>query len=198
MKILVLGSKGQLGRCLNDQLDNTPHECIYTAREQIDIGDIETTKRQIMELSPDVVINAAAYTAVDKAEEEQEKAALINHLSVANIAHTCNQLDCWLVHVSTDYVFDGRSMVAYTEEDQTNPQSVYGETKLKGERAIQSSGCILASFKVLIRREGLPLDYLLMSVRFLQARQILSMPTGLQIKIIRGSFRCILLDSFKT
>lgn len=141
MKILVLGSKGQLGRCLYDQLDNTHHECIYTAREQIDIGDIETTKRQILEISPDVVINATAYTAVDKAEEEQEKAALINHLAVANIAHTCSQLGCWLVHVSTDYVFDGTSMVAYKEEDQTNPQSVYGDTKLRGERAIQSSGC---------------------------------------------------------
>lgn len=141
MKILVLGSKGQLGRCLNDQLDKLDYQCIYTAREQIDISEIETTKRQILEASPDVVINATAYTAVDKAEEEQEKAALINHLAVANIAQACGLLDCWLVHISTDYVFDGTSMEAYKEEDQTNPQSVYGHTKLMGERAIQSSGC---------------------------------------------------------
>lgn len=141
MKILVLGSKGQLGRCLNDQLDKSDYQCIYTTREQIDISEIETTKRQILEASPDVVINATAYTAVDKAEEEQEKAALINHLAVANIAQACGLLDCWLVHISTDYVFDGTSMEAYKEEDQTNPQSVYGHTKLMGERAIQSSGC---------------------------------------------------------
>jgi dTDP-4-dehydrorhamnose reductase len=141
MKILVLGSKGQLGRCLNDQLDNRDHNVIYTSREQIDVGAIEATKSQILEIKPDVVINATAYTAVDKAEEEQEKAALINHLAVANIAHTCSQLGCWLVHVSTDYVFDGTSTVAYKEEDKTNPQGVYGDTKLKGELAIQSSGC---------------------------------------------------------
>ena len=141
MKILVLGSKGQLGRCLNDQLDNRYHNVIYTSREKIDVGAIEAAKSQILEIKPDVVINATAYTAVDKAEEEQEKAALINHLAVANIAHTCSQLGCWLVHVSTDYVFDGTSTVAYKEEDKTNPQGVYGDTKLKGELAIQSSGC---------------------------------------------------------
>ena len=141
MKILVLGSKGQLGRCLNDQLDNSDYSIIYTSREQIDIGAIEATKSQILEIKPDVVINATAYTAVDKAEEEPDKSALINHLAVANIADTCSQLDCWLVHFSSDYVFDGASTVAYIEEDKTNPIGVYGDTKLKGEIAIQSSGC---------------------------------------------------------
>ena len=141
MKLLVLGSKGQLGRCLNDQLDNSDYNIIYTSREQIDIGAIEATKSQILEIKPDVVINATAYTAVDKAEEEPEKSALINHLAVANIADTCSQLGCWLVHFSSDYVFDGASTVAYIEEDKTNPIGVYGDTKLKGEIAIQSSGC---------------------------------------------------------
>ena len=141
MKILVLGCKGQLGRCLNDQLVNTDHEVIYTSREQIDIADVEGAKNQLLEISPDVVINATAYTAVDKAEQDQEQANLINHLAVANIANLCHQLDCWLIHVSTDYVFDGDSDEPYKEGDQTNPQSVYGETKLKGELAIKSSGC---------------------------------------------------------
>jgi dTDP-4-dehydrorhamnose reductase len=141
MKLLVLGSKGQLGRCLNDQLDSSDYNIIYTSREQIDIGAIKATKSQILEIKPDVVINATAYTAVDKAEEEPEKSALINHLAVANIADTCSQLGCWLVHVSSDYVFDGASRVAYIEEDKTNPIGVYGDTKLKGEIAIQSSGC---------------------------------------------------------
>ena len=141
MKILVLGCKGQLGRCLNDQLTNTDHEVIYTSREQIDIADFEVTNTKILEFSPDLIINATAYTAVDKAEEDQKTANLINHLAVKNIADICSQQGCWLIHVSTDYVFDGNSKVPYKEDDETNPQGVYGETKLKGELAIQSSGC---------------------------------------------------------
>ena len=141
MKILVLGCKGQLGRCFNDQLVNTDHEVIYTSREQINIADFEVTKSKILEFSPDIIINATAYTAVDKAEEDHETANLINHLAVKNIADICNQLECWLIHVSTDYVFDGNTKIPYKEDDKTNPQGVYGETKLKGELAIQASGC---------------------------------------------------------
>jgi len=141
MKILVLGCKGQLGRCLNDQLINTEHEVIYTSRKQIDIADFEQTKNQILKISPDLIINATAYTAVDKAEVDQKTANLINHLAVKNIADICNQLKCWLIHVSTDYVFDGNSNVPYKENDQTDPQGSYGETKLKGELAIQASDC---------------------------------------------------------
>ena len=141
MKILVLGSKGQLGQCLNDQLAITEHAVVYTSRGQIDIAQFEVTKAQILEISPDIVINATAYTAVDKAEEEHQAADRINHLAVANIASICNQLDCWLIHVSTDYVFDGNSEVPYKEDNKTNPQSVYGASKLKGEVAIDASGC---------------------------------------------------------
>jgi len=141
MKILVLGCKGQLGRCLNDQLTNTDHEVIYTSRKEIDIADFEVTKSKILEFSPNLIINASAYTAVDRAEEDQKTANLINHLAVKNIADICNQLECWLIHVSTDYVFDGNSNVPYKEDDKTNPQGVYGETKLNGELAIQVSGC---------------------------------------------------------
>ena len=141
MKILVLGSKGQLGQCLNDQLAITDHDVVYTSRGQIDITEFEVTKAQILEISPDIVINATAYTAVDRAEEEHEAADLINHRAVANIASICNQLDCWLIHVSTDYVFDGNSEVPYKEENPTNPQGVYGDSKLKGELAIEASGC---------------------------------------------------------
>lgn len=141
MRILVLGSKGQLGQCLNDQLSHTDHEVIYTSRSQIDIADFQETKKKILEITPDVVINATAYTAVDKAEEERQVADLINHLAVANIASICSQLDCWLIHVSTDYVFDGNSKAPYKENNLTNPQSVYGKSKLKGEVAIETSGC---------------------------------------------------------
>jgi dTDP-4-dehydrorhamnose reductase len=141
MKILVLGSKGQLGQCLNDQLAITEHDVVYTSRGQIDIAEFEVTKAQMLEISPDIVINATAYTAVDKAEEERQAADRINHLAVANISSICNQLDCWLIHVSTDYVFDGNSEVPYKEDNPTNPQGVYGDSKLKGEVAIEASGC---------------------------------------------------------
>ena len=141
MKILVLGSKGQLGQCLNDQLAITEHDVVYTSRGKIDIAEFEVTKAQILEISPDIVINATAYTAVDKAEEEHQAADRINHLAVANISNVCNQLDCWLIHVSTDYVFDGVSEVPYKEDNPTNPQGVYGDSKLKGEVAIEASGC---------------------------------------------------------
>jgi dTDP-4-dehydrorhamnose reductase len=141
MRVLVLGCKGQLGRCLSDQLNNTDFEIIQTSRAEIDVSDLAATKDKILIINPSVVINATAYTAVDKAEDDQQAADLINHLAVANLASICNQLDCWLVHVSTDYVFDGMSLRPYQEDDQTNPQGVYGDTKLKGERAIQASGC---------------------------------------------------------
>ena len=141
MKILVLGCKGQLGRCLKDQLVNTDHGVFYTSRDQIDIADFEVTNEQILDIAPDIVINATAYTAVDKAEEDQQSADLINHLAVANIADICRDLECWLIHVSTDYVFDGTASTPYLEDDQTDPQGTYGDTKLQGERAIQASGC---------------------------------------------------------
>ena len=141
MKILVLGCKGQLGRCLNDQLIDTEYDVIYTSRDQIDIADFEHTKNQILKFSPNLIINATAYTAVDKAEEDKKTANLINNLAVKNIADICSQQRCWLVHVSTDYVFDGKAKIPYKEDDETNPQGVYGETKLNGELGIQASGC---------------------------------------------------------
>lgn len=141
MKILVLGSKGQIGRCLNDQLATTGHEVVHTSREQIDISDFTETKAQILGISPDIVINATAYTAVDKAEEEYQAAYRLNHLAVANIADICHEINCWLIHLSTDYVFDGNSSVPYKEVNPTNPQGVYGESKLKGELEIAASGC---------------------------------------------------------
>ena len=141
MKVLVLGSKGQLGCCLSNQFYSTAYELIYTSRQEIDIADLEATKAGIADIDPSVVINASAYTAVDKAEEDEQAADLINHRAVANIANTCNELGCWLIHVSTDYVFDGTANRPYREIDITNPQSVYGESKLNGEYAIQASGC---------------------------------------------------------
>ena len=94
----------------------------------------------MFELQPDVVINASAYTAVDTAETEQSLADQVNHLAVGNLAKSCEISGSFLIHVSTDYVFDGNAAEPYTEDDQTNPQTVYGASKLAGEIALQRSG----------------------------------------------------------
>jgi dTDP-4-dehydrorhamnose reductase len=141
MKVLVIGSKGQLGCCLADQLSDTGYEIIFTSRAEIDIADLVSTKVKITALCPTIVINASAYTAVDKAEDDQYEAEKINHIAVANIASTCSEIGCWLIHISTDYVFDGAASHPYGEDAETNPQGVYGDSKLKGELAIQSTGC---------------------------------------------------------
>ncbi|MDA9611399.1 dTDP-4-dehydrorhamnose reductase [Gammaproteobacteria bacterium] len=141
MKILVLGSKGQLGQCLEKEFQSTNYNVIYTSREQIDVGDLLVAKDKITRIDPDIVINATAYVAVDSAESDEETAILINHLAVANIAKTCREINCLLVHISTDYVFDGDLDRPYNEADITNPQTVYGQSKLDGELAIQSASC---------------------------------------------------------
>jgi dTDP-4-dehydrorhamnose reductase len=141
MRVLLLGCNGQLGRCLKDQLKDTKLEVNYVSRDQIDVTDFKNTRIKIIEKEPNVIINATAYTSVDKAEEDFLTANLVNHLAVENLANICSKLSCWLVHISTDYVFDGNSKKPYIELDKTNPQNVYGKSKLKGELAIQESGC---------------------------------------------------------
>ena len=141
MRVLVLGSKGQLGLCLYDQLIKTDYKVVYASRGDIDIGDLLALNEMISSIKPDVVINASAYTAVDKAEDNQQVADLINHLAVARIADVCKGLNSWFIHVSTDYVFDGTASKPYIEDDKTNPQGIYGESKLKGEIAIKRSDC---------------------------------------------------------
>lgn len=141
MRILVIGCKGQLGQCLKDQLRNSVFEVIYTSRDQIDITDFQGANSKIQNKSPDVIINVSAYTQVDKAEEDHVTADLINHLAVANLAAITHKLNCLLIHISSDYVFDGNAREPYIEVDKTNPLSVYGKTKLKGELAIKASGC---------------------------------------------------------
>ena len=141
MKILVLGSKGQLGLCFFDQLVKTDYEVIYTSRSEIDIADMAETIASIKNLRPNLIINATGYTAVDKAEDDPYEAEKINHLAIANIANISSEIGCWLVHISTDYVFDGLVNQPYFENDKTNPRCVYGKSKLNGELAIKKSGC---------------------------------------------------------
>lgn len=140
MKILLLGAGGQVGTELRRSL---PALGVMTAcaRAQANLQDAAQLAQVLESTLADVVVNAAAFTAVDKAEAEPEVARRINAQAVAEIAAHCHRAGSLLVHYSTDYVFDGRLERPYTETDRANPISVYGQTKLEGEDAIRASGC---------------------------------------------------------
>lgn len=148
MRVLVLGSNGQIGRCLQDQLKINNFEIIYTSRKDIDISNFKETKKRITNINPSIIINASAYTNVDKAEEDMVNANIVNNLAVANLANISSVFGYWLIHISTDYVFDGKSTTPYSEIDKVDPQSVYGFSKLKGELAIKSSKCNYLIFRI--------------------------------------------------
>ena len=135
-KILVTGANGQLGsefRHLSN-IDNI-YQWIFTDREELDLTDLENLTYEISQIKPDLLINCAAYTAVDKAESEIELADVLNHQAVGIMANWTFANDCKFIHVSTDYVFDGTSNVALSEDAPTGPINVYGKTKLAGENA---------------------------------------------------------------
>ena len=136
--ILVTGSGGQLGSELRTIALNFPdYNLLFTNRINLDITDHIAVKLFIESNKINAIINCAAYTAVDKAELEPALADAINHLAVANFAKLSKENNIKLIHISSDYVFDGNSQKPYTETDTPNPQSVYGQTKLDGELAIQ-------------------------------------------------------------
>ena len=135
-KILVTGANGQLGSEIKELAPNYPHfEFVFTDIADFPLDNEQEIKSNFNTIQPDIVINCAAYTAVDKAENDPIVADAINHLAVATLATLCHDSGTKLIHISTDYVFDGTSPVAYTETDQPNPKSVYGLTKLAGEIA---------------------------------------------------------------
>lgn len=140
MKILIIGASGQLGRELQRTV---PSEWGVTAIDtaDCDITDSAAVATLIEGLRPDAVVNCAAYTAVDQAETERETADAVNWHAVENLARVAATVDAVLVHISTDYVFDGESCVPYRESDPTAPINHYGAGKLRGEQAIAESGC---------------------------------------------------------
>ena len=142
-KILVTGANGQLGQCLqkiSSQFEE--FEFIFTDSEILDITNKEEVNDFFWQNAPDFCINAAAYTAVDLAETELEKAFLVNADGAENLAEACAENNAQFIHVSTDYVFDGENNLAYTEEDFTNPLGVYGASKLEGdELALEVNPC---------------------------------------------------------
>jgi dTDP-4-dehydrorhamnose reductase len=135
-KILVTGANGQLGSEIKMLASNYPNfDFIFTDIEDFPLDQEEVIIANFNNIQPDIVINCAAYTAVDKAESDSIVADSINHLAIATLASLCAHSGAKLVHISTDYVFDGTSPTAYTESDLPNPKSVYGVTKLAGEIA---------------------------------------------------------------
>ncbi len=135
-KILVTGANGQLGSEIKELAANYPNfEFVFTDIADFPLDNESEIIANFNRIQPDIVINCAAYTAVDKAEDNQEMADAINHLAIGTLASLCTESGAKLIHISTDYVFDGTSAVAYKETDQPNPKSVYGVTKLAGEIA---------------------------------------------------------------
>lgn len=136
-KVLITGAKGQVGTELVLESKKRGYDVIGLDSVGLDIVDAAQVQRVIEELRPDAVINAAAYTAVDKAEEQKEQAFSVNAKAVGHLALVCKQLDIPLLHISTDYVFDGKKETPYLEADETNPTGVYGASKLEGEQVLQ-------------------------------------------------------------
>lgn len=137
MKVLVTGANGQLGYDVVKELQKQNIECYGATRQDFDVVDFNATKEFITNYMPDVVIHCAAYTAVDKAEDEQGLCYLVNASATENIAEICKKINAKMLYISTDYVFDGTKDGFYEVDDEPNPINVYGKTKLLGEQAVQ-------------------------------------------------------------
>lgn len=138
MKILVTGANGQLGKCIKDAAADYPDfEFVFASKEELDIENKDSLTDFFKKNNFSHCINTAAYTNVEKAESDKERAFAINAEAVKNLALTCKENDVVLLHISTDYVFDGKKKSPYLETDKTNPINVYGASKLKGEEYIQ-------------------------------------------------------------
>jgi dTDP-4-dehydrorhamnose reductase len=140
LRLLITGANGQVGWHLQRVLAPLG-EVLAIDVEQVDLTDLDAITRTVREFAPDVVANAAAYTAVDKAESEPDVGRAINVAAPARMAEECARSGALLIHYSTDYVYDGTKSGAYDESDATGPLSVYGRTKLEGDQAIIASGC---------------------------------------------------------
>ena len=141
MNILITGAAGQLGRAMVKASQGSDNKYIFCDRQNLDITDEVAVESFLQTQGIDVIVNCASYTAVDKAEDEQDAANLVNNKAVAAMAEIARKHDAVLIHISTDYVFDGKACTAYTEDAPTAPLNVYGRTKADAERAIVESGC---------------------------------------------------------
>ena len=145
--ILVTGANGQLGNEMRLAAASSTHHYIFTDVAELDITDAEAVLRAVLDEKVDVIVNCAAYTNVDKAEDDEATADLLNHRAVANLARAAAEVGAVLIHISTDYVFQGTGCVPCVEEQPTEPLGVYGRTKLAGEEAVRTSGCRYMIFR---------------------------------------------------
>ena len=141
MNILITGANGQLGNEMQPVSKHSTHRYFYTDVDELDITDINAIRTVVKEYAINVIVNCAAYTNVDKAEDDKEMADLLNHKAVENLAIVAKEADATLIHISTDYVFQGNQCVPCREDWEPHPNSVYGSTKLAGEESIISVGC---------------------------------------------------------
>lgn len=138
--VLIIGANGMLGTCVQDEMDTlSQYHTTATTRKDLDLSDRTSICAFFAEQRFDIIINCAAYTAVDGAESDLEVAEQVNHLAVAQLADIAKSQSSMLLHISTDYVFDGNSTRAYTEQDAPSPINVYGKTKAAGERAVMQA-----------------------------------------------------------
>ena len=139
MKVLVTGVKGQLGYDVVNELTKRGIEAVGVDIQDMDITDAASVEKVIGEVAPDAVIHCAAYTAVDAAEDNVELCRRVNADGTQNIANVCKKLDCKMVYISTDYVFDGEGTRAWEPDDERHPLNIYGQTKYEGELAVQNT-----------------------------------------------------------
>ena len=147
MNILVTGANGQLGNEMRRVSARSSDHYIFTDVAELDITDLAAIQRITINNQVDVIVNCAAYTNVDKAEEDEATANLINNLAVKYLAIAAKEIDATLIHISTDYVFQGDKNTPCQEEWDTNPLGIYGKTKLAGEQSILESGCRYLIFR---------------------------------------------------
>lgn len=138
MKILLTGANGQVGHEIQRETFPSQIELIALTREFLDITQFDNVVKVFKQYQPDLIINSAAYTAVDRSEIDQVQAHLVNSEGASHLAKACNEFNIPLIHLSTDYVFDGKAHIPYTESDKTEPLGIYGQSKWMGEEAIRS------------------------------------------------------------
>lgn len=173
MKILLLGQHGQVSQELQRALHGAA-ELTVLGREQLDLAQPELIRQQVQRLRPELIINAAAHTAVDQAESEPQLAFAINATAPGILAEVAAEMNVPLIHYSTDYVFDGSQAAPYRESDATNPLSVYGRSKLAGEQAIQAVGGMHLILRTSWVYSQHGKNFLLTMQRLLQERESLS------------------------